>query len=160
MLPSCGFSVRTLPKLYLYLYRNSDCDSFTHQFLVWSFFVGGVSICYITLGDGSEKCYIVLHRVGVWYEKNDFCVTEYVNGSYLTSHHRTNQFHVAYHRAPFDGEAKNMTTSYCESRLEVDTKWDTECLCLSVHGHTHTCICADGPENTMLSVPSAEWAKA
>jgi len=133
MLPTCGFSVRTLPKLYLYLYRNSDCDSFTHQFLLWSFFVGGVSICYITLGNGSKKCYIVLHRVGVWSEKNDFCVIEYVNGSYLTSHHRTNQFYVAYRRAPFDGKAKNMTTSYCESRLEVDTNMDT-----------HTCICADG----------------
>ena len=90
--------------------------------------------------------------MGVWSEKNDFCVIEYVNGSYLTSRHRTNQFYVAYRRAPFDGEAKNMTTSYCESRLEVDTKWDTECLCLSVHGHTHMYMCRwmDNPKTLCL----------
>jgi len=35
-------------------------------------FCRGCFNLYITLGNGSEKCYIVLHRVGVWSEKKRF----------------------------------------------------------------------------------------
>jgi len=31
-------------------------------------------MCYITSVGGLEKCYIVLHRLGGWSKKYDFCV--------------------------------------------------------------------------------------
>ena len=49
---------KTLPERYLY--QDSDCDSYTCQFLVWSFLGGEVFlVCYITLWGGLEKCYTV-----------------------------------------------------------------------------------------------------
>jgi len=46
-----------------HLNHDSDCDRFACQFLVRSFFVGVVSICYITLGCVREMLYRVTYAL-------------------------------------------------------------------------------------------------
>jgi len=60
------FHIHMLLTCRIYLNHDSDCGRFACKFLVRSFFGGGaVSIFLYNIG-GLEKCYIVLHRVGVW----------------------------------------------------------------------------------------------
>jgi len=61
--------MNTLPELYLY--DDSDCDSFAYRFLVRSFSAGVVTVYHrpITSKRWILKCYIVLHRVCGWSEK-------------------------------------------------------------------------------------------
>jgi len=56
-----------LPELYLSM-------TVTLTVLCVHFWGRVVSVCYITLAGGLEKCNVVLHRVGGWYKKTIFGV--------------------------------------------------------------------------------------
>jgi len=76
------FHIHMLLTCRIYLNHDSDCDRFVRQFLVRSFFRGGVVLlCYIALGGELEKCYIVLHKVNWWFKNTIFALyNNYVNG--------------------------------------------------------------------------------
>jgi len=76
------FHIHMLLICRIYLNHDSDCDRFVRQFLVLSFFRGGVVLlCYIALGGELEKCYIVLHKVDGWSKNTIFALyTNYMNG--------------------------------------------------------------------------------
>jgi len=107
LLLTCGFCMKTLPELYLY--HDSDCSSCACQFLVRSFSreESIVSIGYIILGGGLQKCYVMLHRVGGWCEKDDFCVI-YMNG-------------------PLDAEVGRLTMGCRQSVMTLNRKIRRRC---------------------------------